>query len=536
MSTQLQIFMFFNRIRKKLDEKEKEYLKQLKEWEEKRKEELNVLKERLENGVVKFERTCGTIENTLSLSSSNIELYNMNKRYRSRFKVLFDMDCNIDQPFIECHFSKEEEDIIHSAISNLGKIHSKSKTNSSLNSNLLEQGQSQKMIQSKNLRRNSSCEGVQQDYLVVRENEEDIYEGEECIFRIIPSSREEEENLGKKEKFEIKVDGISKPQFSSTIKKTKNGNYLASLSIQKEGKYPISFLDNKAQILSSVELNIKKRYSQTAQPKLAFGTKGKNKGELNFPCGVALDENQNLLVCDNKNNRIQIFNSKGDYISQFGKEGSGEGEFQRPWGIKVRHKRIFVVDCLNHRIQKFSLDGRFISTFGSKGDGHGQFNSPLGMALDQKGNLLICDCRNHRIEMFDSKGNYLSTIGEEGQEDGQLQCPIDLTVNSKGEIIVCDCENHRIQVFDPKGNFLFKFGSFGTEKSQFSYLTGITTDSNDNILVCDSNNNRVQVFNPKGDYISSFGSNLLKSPAGIVIDNLKRIIIAEEEANQISIF
>lgn len=67
----------------------------------------------------------------------------------------------------------------------------------------------------------------------------------------------------------------------------------------------------------------------------------------------------------------------------FGKEGSGDGEFSRPWGICCDLKgRILVADRSNHRIQIFDARGNFLSKFGERGNRHGEFNRPAGICVN----------------------------------------------------------------------------------------------------------------------------------------------------------
>ena len=45
---------------------------------------------------------------------------------------------------------------------------------------------------------------------------------------------------------------------------------------------------------------------------------------------VAVDNNGSVYVSDTGNNRIQKFSSTGTYVSQWGSEGSGDGQFTPP--------------------------------------------------------------------------------------------------------------------------------------------------------------------------------------------------------------
>ena len=46
--------------------------------------------------------------------------------------------------------------------------------------------------------------------------------------------------------------------------------------------------------------------------------RGNGPGELNGPCGIALDAHGNLLVADNINKRVVVFNAAdGEYVAHF---------------------------------------------------------------------------------------------------------------------------------------------------------------------------------------------------------------------------
>ena len=53
-----------------------------------------------------------------------------------------------------------------------------------------------------------------------------------------------------------------------------------------------------------------------------------------------------------------------------------------------------------HRIQKFSSRGTFITKWGYEGSGDGQFNSPSGVAVDSTGNVYVVDHENWNVQKF----------------------------------------------------------------------------------------------------------------------------------------
>ena len=76
--------------------------------------------------------------------------------------------------------------------------------------------------------------------------------------------------------------------------------------------------------------------------------------------GVYVDSSDNVSVSDfGENNRIQKFDSNGNFLSKWGTTGSGDGQFIRPANLALDASgNIFVVDEGNNRIQKFDNNAK----------------------------------------------------------------------------------------------------------------------------------------------------------------------------------
>ncbi|GIT01703.1 MAG: hypothetical protein CM1200mP27_03280 [Chloroflexota bacterium] len=58
--------------------------------------------------------------------------------------------------------------------------------------------------------------------------------------------------------------------------------------------------------------------------------------------------------------------------SASGASGTGDGEFNTPYGIGVASDgSVYIADNYNYRIQKFTSDGVFVSKWGTQGAGDG---------------------------------------------------------------------------------------------------------------------------------------------------------------------
>ena len=61
-----------------------------------------------------------------------------------------------------------------------------------------------------------------------------------------------------------------------------------------------------------------------------------------------------MYVSENTNNHVSVFHTSGEFVHSFGKEGSGRGDLNNPYGIAINQDGfVFVCDEGNNRIQVF---------------------------------------------------------------------------------------------------------------------------------------------------------------------------------------
>jgi hypothetical protein len=184
------------------------------------------------------------------------------------------------------------------------------------------------------------------------------------------------------------------------------------------------------------------------------------------------------------------------YITQWGTSGSGDGQFNRPWGIAVDGGgNVYVADTDNHRIQKFTSSGTYLTRWGTHGHTDGQFYYPYNVAVDASGNVYVADTDNERIQKFTNDGTYVTQWGTRGSGDGQFYGPDGVAVDASGNVYVGDYD--RIQKFTSSGTYVTQWGSSGTGNGQFSG-TRVAVDGSGNFYVADHGNDRIQVFGYAG--------------------------------------
>ena len=144
-----------------------------------------------------------------------------------------------------------------------------------------------------------------------------------------------------------------------------------------------------------------------------------------------------------------------------------------------------LTDAYNHRIQKFTSDGTFLRKWGSEGSGDGQFNSPYGIAVDRFGYIYVADSGNHRIQKFTGDGMFLAEWESFGYG---------MAVDGRGNVYVVG--PGRIEKFTSDGRLLTEWGGYGSGDGQFNWCHGVAVDTSGNVYVADEYNHRIQKFAP----------------------------------------
>ncbi len=124
-------------------------------------------------------------------------------------------------------------------------------------------------------------------------------------------------------------------------------------------------------------------------------------GDFARPTAVAVDQEGNLYVADTLNNRIEIFDGDGKFISTFGKAGDAPGYFSRPKGVAIDSDRhIWVVDGMQDRVQVFNQEAQLLISFGGHGLLPGQFQGLVGIAIDKTNRVFTSEIYPGRVQQF----------------------------------------------------------------------------------------------------------------------------------------
>ena len=318
-------------------------------------------------------------------------------------------------------------------------------------------------------------------------------------------------------------------RISCDINETQSGNYDISFTPCTRGKHQLAIRLGGVNIPGSpFTLSLKMRGKPV---NIISG--------LNFPFGVVITKNEDIVVAEFGAHCITILNKEGKKVKSFGTKGTKEGQYTLPRGVAISHDgHILVTD--NHRLQKLTFEGYCVKSVGSSETGNGplQFNYPMCITVHPTtGQIFIADRDNHRIQVLNKDLTYSHSFGKKGSSPEQFNHPYDVTFDNEGYLYVADNENHCIKKFTSTGQYISTFSSHGSNPGQIKDPSSIIIDNN-LLYVIEQVNNRISIFDTNGCFIHCFGKSgsgegEFDSPYGITVDLLGNLYVSDWGNNRL---
>jgi len=210
-----------------------------------------------------------------------------------------------------------------------------------------------------------------------------------------------------------------------------------------------------------------------------------------------------MYVTDYRNYRIQKFDANWQFKTQWGSEGSEDGQFIGPVFIAIdSNDNVYVGEDLypNYHVQKFSPDGDFILRISPEAhiyDEYKDFNWESGIGIDDNDNVYIAWRPN--IDKFSPDGQFLSTYATNVPRGGNLSF-------YQGHFIVAGWDG--IAKLNQYGELIAWWSSsaLGNEEGKLNRPTSIAKDSNGNIYIADFVN--CHRFTPEGVFVLQWSSHV----------------------------
>ncbi|XP_058467336.1 B-box type zinc finger protein ncl-1-like [Malaya genurostris] len=219
------------------------------------------------------------------------------------------------------------------------------------------------------------------------------------------------------------------------------------------------------------------------QIRCKFGSLGQTKGQFNSPHGFCLGVDEEIVVADTNNHRIEIFEKTGTFKFSFGVPGKEEGQLFYPRKVAVMRSSAKFVVCdrgnERSRMQIFSKNGHFIKKIAIR-----YIDIVAGLAVTNKGLIVAVDSVSPTVFIISEDGNLIHWF----DCSDFMREPSDIAINGS-DFYVCDFKGHCVAVFSEDGTFKYRIGS----EKVTCFPNGIDISDAGDVLIGDSHGNRFHV-------------------------------------------
>ena len=364
---------------------------------------------------------------------------------------------------------------------------------------------------------------------IIKGLNQDIQAGVESEFDVNPRIPKEQEQ-GVKCKFQCEV-LVEPAEKVGSLRTYENEDATLVKFVPKvPGTFNITVKIN-GKVLSTNTVQVKQRLIQVlGELELKQGTSEK-------PRGLAVNSKGQIAVVDSERHCVFIIDTEGNCLRKVGCRGKKDGELNGPEDVTyLNDDNILVADEVNHRIQQFNVQtGNFVKSFGKKGKRGGEFQNPVSVCVDDEGRVIVADYFNTRVQVLSQDGEPLLKFGDSGPE--KLSQPRSC-VYHENKFIVSDRVNNCLKVFDNTGKLWYKIGEEGEGDGQLKSPKGLCLQKcrkHHNLLVCNFDNGRVDQFTLDGCFTGKTTDKFKTGPSRITTTPDGLILVSDWNANKIYI-
>ncbi len=217
------------------------------------------------------------------------------------------------------------------------------------------------------------------------------------------------------------------------------------------------------------------------------------------------DPERRVWVIDESGHQIFVFSNDGsELLMTLGEKDVGandESHFGSPQDVAfLPDGRIVVADGLdNSRVLILDAEGNYITEFGEQGTRAGQFNGVHAVATGPDGRIFVADRDNKRVQVFNQSTRstwYHPTIAPIAVWPFDL--PLDIIVSGY-DVWVSDLSPAKIVKLDLNGNRQYTWQLDSEGPGRFREMHSFAVDADGNLYGSDNQLGRTQKLVPKAD-------------------------------------
>jgi hypothetical protein len=225
----------------------------------------------------------------------------------------------------------------------------------------------------------------------------------------------------------------------------------------------------------------------------------------------------------------------------------GEGRLVQVGGVATDNAgRVYVADSGAGRIDVF--DSAEFGNVYLRSIGEGTLVRPVDVEVDLRNRIFVTDEGRDKVvefDMFIRGAPYMREWGGSGTELNRMSGPRFVHTDTTGLAYNTEAGNVRVQWFSPKDKQMVAVSAFGTaEPAAFNNPEGLTLDEATRQIYVSNYSDTdggVRVYDSRGFYLGQVagpgsGTGQVKSPRGLALDPLGRLIVTDSGNNRIDVF
>jgi sugar lactone lactonase YvrE len=125
-----------------------------------------------------------------------------------------------------------------------------------------------------------------------------------------------------------------------------------------------------------------------------WGSRGEGPGQFFAAHGIEIDANDTLYIADRENMRVELFDTEGNYKSEWTFNAMVCGIYLHDDGF------MYMTTGFDGEFAKVDMEGKLLGSLGSPGKENGQFGEAHYLVLDQDENVYVADVVNRRVQKY----------------------------------------------------------------------------------------------------------------------------------------
>ncbi|XP_022088844.1 E3 ubiquitin-protein ligase TRIM71-like [Acanthaster planci] len=292
-------------------------------------------------------------------------------------------------------------------------------------------------------------------------------------------------------------------------------------------KYDQSFIGVKCHDVVSNDADLGEIFvKEKWQLKEEFGKEGTGEGEFSFARGVACFSNGDIVVTDTTLKRLTVFKSSGQYKTSVA-QGDDQHHLKAPWGVAVScNDLLYVTD--KEKVKVFDNNLQPIRSFTtSREDSEGlSKSSNTGIAVDKQ-RLAVADRSRNTISVYGVDGSFVTCA---------INDNIDyyVAIGKNDSLIFAQYEGKKLLCIDFNGEEVFSVGVFFNSRP--AKPTGVLCDDSGDIYVAVHStkvgNCAVQHYDSSGAFVATVAEGLY-NPIEMTFNHAGDVVVADRHSIKI---